>query len=81
MWHDALPTSILSTLLSAAPRAAERPRVMQGDYAASVEPLLLVLGAVMTLVVGGFLVWLVRQMVREDRQARADGTYDERGGA
>ena len=75
------PVAILATLLTAAPRTADRERVMQGDYAASVEPLLLVLGLVLTLVVGGFLVWLVRQMIREDRQARADGTYDERGGA
>ncbi len=52
-----------------------------GDFVASLEPMILILGLMMTIVVGIFLVWLIRQMLREDRQAKSAGEHGRRDGA
>lgn len=38
----------------------------QGDFITTLEPILLILGGVMTLAVGIFLVWLLRHVRKED---------------
>lgn len=56
-----------------APQQAPAP---PGDFVTTLEPMLLILGGAMTIAVGIFLVWLIRQMLREDRLAKAAGEHD-----
>lgn len=74
-------TAMAATGGATAPLATGGATAPQGDFRPSLEPILMIMGGLMTLVVGAFLVWLVRQMLREDRQARANGDYDDRSGA
>jgi hypothetical protein len=43
-----------------------------GDFITTLEPMLLILGAVMTVGVGVFMIWLIRHTIKEDRRVRAE---------
>lgn len=59
---------------------AAQPRGADPEFRATIELLLFALGGAMTLGVVLFLVWLVRQMLKEDRETREREARGESGG-
>jgi ABC-type nickel/cobalt efflux system permease component RcnA len=60
---------------------AAQPRGADPEFRATIELLLFALGGAMTLGVVGFLVWLVRQMLKEDRETREREAREAREGS